>query len=225
MIPAHGRARNVVSRWQSQRAGHGKPGMAWRARDVIRTISGVERTAMGKGVQSAFDDLIGVVSQLGVDATLAQVRAIGSVDQYDRRTYVRTFFAFVEGTTFCEQKLAEHDPGLTEGQRERAHTSGKAARASAQRSGERSKPCLDLLSAFAAVTAAHGIPNPIDTASPSWQAFRDAVLVRNRVTHPRTAAECSVSEDDITVIRSVHGWYQEKLTGLWEAIGAAREIP
>src|SRR6266545_4756971 len=71
---------------------------------------------------SLFVDYAAVASTLAVDAAKAEVGAIGAPDDYERRTYARALFAFIDGVTYCQRQWAERDARLTA----RARVRGRA---------------------------------------------------------------------------------------------------
>jgi hypothetical protein len=169
---------------------------------------GEQEPPMAEETNTSLLELVGVASQMIVDAGISESRVIGSTEQLERRTYVRTVFALVEGVSFCQRRHAENDPQLTEGQRENARRAADAAWRAGQRAGESMKACLRVRSAVAALAAAHSLDDPLDTKSNAWRRFQEAVEVRNRITHPKTLADCIVKDDDVTLVREVHAWYQ-----------------
>jgi len=166
-------------------------------------------------------DLVGVAAQMIADAGIAESRAIGSADQLDRRTYVRTVFALVEGVSFCRRNHAENDSLLSEARRDRARKAAAAAWAAGQHVGEKMKACLRVRAGFAAVAAAHEIANPLGTDGGDWQHFKDALEVRNRITHQKTLADCTVGDEDVALVREVHAWYQRLDTELMATMSPA----
>jgi hypothetical protein len=175
--------------------------------EMVR-LMGEQKPPVAEETNTSLLELVCVAAQLIVDAGISESRAIGSTDQLDRRTYVRTVFALVEGVSFCQRRHAENDPQLTEGQRENARRAADAAWKAGQRAGEKMKACLRVRSGVAALATAHNLDDPLDTSSNAWQRFQEALEVRNRITHPRTLADCIVKDEDVALVREVHAWYQ-----------------
>jgi hypothetical protein len=42
---------------------------------------------------------------------------------------------------------------------------------------------------------------------PSWEDFKKAVKIRNRVTHPKESGDLNITEDELTTIKSVESWF------------------
>jgi hypothetical protein len=41
-----------------------------------------------------------------------------------------------------------------------------------------------------------------------WQSFRDALDVRDRLTHPKTFEDCHVDEDALKTVDEGHAWFR-----------------
>jgi hypothetical protein len=152
--------------------------------------------------------LAGIASELIPDAGIAESRAIGSTDPLLWRSYVRAVLALVEGLNYARAHVAKHSSHLTPEARLRARDAGKREEASAK-AEEPSKIARCTRASFAAHAAAHQVPNPLTPFGPDWDAFREAVRIRNRITHPKCVADCRVSATDRELVRNVHHWYQE----------------
>jgi hypothetical protein len=160
--------------------------------------------------------LTGIASELIPDAGIAESSAIGTTNALLWRSYVRAVMALVEGLNYARSYVAEHSSHLTADARLRARDAAKREESAAE-AEERSKVARCTRASFAAHAAAYQVPNPLTPSGPDWHAFREAVRVRNRITHPKSAADCRVSEADRDLVRSVHHWYQELDMKLMEA--------
>lgn len=61
-----------------------------------------------------------------------------------------------------------------------------------------------------------------DFSGSGWAAFRDAVKVRNRLTHPKNLKEGRVSDADLRVVRRAVEWWEGTQK---ELIGRLRGVP
>jgi len=146
--------------------------------------------------------------------------------QFSRRTYLRTFFAQVEATSYALRRLLvaqeilhttpleplERSALLEEGY---DVTDDGDVRVRHDRfiSPDRSLRLLFRLSAkcFALTYAL-----PVD--GPGWKAFRSALRIRNRITHPRSAKDYVVTDDEITDLQTAHTWFMESTQALLKNI-------
>ncbi|MGH2362309.1 MAG: hypothetical protein ACRDGM_17435 [bacterium] len=160
--------------------------------------------------------LTGIASELIPDAGIAEVRAIGSSDPLLWRSYVRAVFALIEGLNYARLHVARQSPHLTAEARQRAHEAAQAEKkvAKADDAGGVTSPTRVSCAAHA---AAHGVQNPLAPSGPDWDALLDAVAIRNRITHPKSGADCRVSEAEWQLVRRVHHWYQQLDTQLMDA--------
>jgi hypothetical protein len=151
--------------------------------------------------------LVGIGAVLIPDAGIAESRAIGSTDALLRRSYVRAVFALIEGLNYARLLVSTDSQHLADPAREQAALAVRLEKRALNDSDDGRIPSSTRKS-FAAFAAAHGVSNPLSPSGDDWQAFRDAVEVRDRITHPRSAAHCRVSDDDFALVQRVHHWYQ-----------------
>lgn len=58
-----------------------------------------------------------------------------------------------------------------------------------------------------------GSGKQVQVGGPKWQDFRKAKVVRNHLTHPRSARDLQVTLEDMDTLLSAHTWFQD-VTGL-----------
>jgi hypothetical protein len=63
----------------------------------------------------------------------------------------------------------------------------------------------------------HGAAFQVDRSTSGWRALRDAMRLRDKVTHPKSSASLEVSEDDVEVLKQASQWWQETLMSLFTA--------
>jgi hypothetical protein len=63
---------------------------------------------------------------------------------------------------------------------------------------------------FRSFARTYGIPFSLNVGSDGWRLFREAVDIRNRITHPKQPADLDVSDDDLEVCRKAHSWYVDE---------------
>jgi hypothetical protein len=174
---------------------------------------------------SLFVDYAAVASTLVVDAAKAEVKAIGAADEYERRSYARALFAFIDGVTYCQRQLAQYDSRLTTHARARGNAAAKHARRIGRKARDKESLALGVRAAFAAMSAAHQVANPLVAAGDAWESFRQAIAIRNRVTHPKSGADCAVSEADVQLLRRAHHWYYDVSSELTKRLTPGGAVP
>ena len=140
-----------------------------------------------------------------------------------RRSLVRAFFALVEGTTWHLKASALQHPRAEETLRlaERALLREESY-AISDKGTPRVRPKFMgtaenlrfVLGVYARLDNQGFAP---DYAGPGWRAFQAALEVRNRITHPKGAAACEVSTDELRWLAEALAWYESTLSELSRA--------
>jgi hypothetical protein len=173
-----------------------------------------------------------IIEVLGGDAERAQAEwHRDPTNQFLRRSYVRAGFAYVEGHIFSLKQLTLSldsfkrqlqslhgvTPGhvvptlLTLGERliseeqtfdldDKGKVYSKAAFVRLEK---------NIKFAFLAFAKATDIPFQLDLGSGGWDAFQRSVGVRNRITHPKTTQDLTISEIEMTTFCKGLAWYLE----------------
>jgi hypothetical protein len=160
-------------------------------------------------------DMTAVFVELLRDTVDAQARTFDPDTPSDRRTYVRSLFALMEGLNYCQRRLALEHPGFSASARARASAAAKRGAAEAKKMHLGRAAAATRVS-FATFAAAHGVSNPLVCSDPGWQDYLAAITVRNRITHPRSGPDCVISDEDLALVRRVHRWYQSMSERLLE---------
>jgi hypothetical protein len=42
-----------------------------------------------------------------------------------------------------------------------------------------------------------------------WTTFKDAMEIRNRITHPKKVGDCWIFEPDLQIVTSAYEWFQK----------------
>jgi hypothetical protein len=181
-----------------------------------------------KEFRAALDEYRALLREL-VDEFIEWLRVLGvDGNQRHRRAMVRSYFALVEGTIHRMKQFALLGHHLT----------GFAL------------PCSDVVALeersyaidekgdvgyrdqfvplaynirFTAKVVSRALQQPFEFhyGDEGWQAFRRSIEIRNRLTHPKTAADTMVSDDDIETIKVSSIWFQRETPKLKDAIDAA----
>lgn len=62
--------------------------------------------------------------------------------------------------------------------------------------------------AFAKFEAALESDSALDVSGEGWSSFREAVEVRNRLTHPTYVADLTVSHQEVALVEKAHEWFK-----------------
>ncbi|MGA7990283.1 MAG: hypothetical protein WCC53_02515 [Thermoanaerobaculia bacterium] len=136
---------------------------------------------------------------------------------FARRTYVRTFFSDVEAYVnrmkrlLVSQELVHISPltaleksALLEEGYDITDQGEVQARYDRYISTDRSMRLL-----FRAAAKCYKLPYELPVGVRGWQAFRAALKVRHRITHPKAAVDLQVSDSDIDDVQAAHKWFIE----------------
>ena len=172
-----------------------------------------------------WDDLHGDVRQA--------LDAVSNEDsQYNRRTAIRAIFAAIEGVAFMLKDhalgSADNSPGLYSVAelamlRDEAYTLKDNGTAHTRTT----YPATEANLRFAIHMYARGIgvTTSFDANGTEWQGFRDAIKVRNRVTHPKMSPDYTVSATEIATARATYFWFiRVVMTDLFNAVPAFQSL-
>lgn len=155
---------------------------------------------------------------LGVDIVESENRLARKDSEVERRNRVRATFALFEGSIAVMKRMCLHaaEIGLdnvTEGElallRERVYALDKGHVVVKPHFIELKQNVRFTLRMVARRQKTDASP---DYSGVGWQAFRDAIKIRNRITHPRSPADCRVSNEDLATVRSAQSWFHEAVT-------------
>lgn len=133
-----------------------------------------------------------------------------------RRAYIRTAFAAIEALTFMLKREAlrsgDANPGLyTLGERsmllEESYAIG--SRGDVVASPKFTPTPANFRFAVDMMMRATLPGFTIHVGVPGWEALKKATIIRNRLVHPKSAAEMSVSDDDLKVVQDAFFWVND----------------
>jgi len=131
-----------------------------------------------------------------------------------RRNYVRAVFAMVDGflSALKAHTIEEWEAGRFTPTRpeiallfEEAYYVDDHGRADARPAFLPMKNNVRF--AFDVFARAHGVGDRPDYTHPGWPAFQTATEVRNRITHPKAAADLEISDPDLKAIEDAFSWF------------------
>jgi hypothetical protein len=132
-------------------------------------------------------------------------------DNQQRRSFVRSVFALVEGMTYASKQaiLDEYGPKLspaeialiTEESFDLDDGGTSKTRPLFLPLAKNVRFMFDLLIRF------WEIPLEIKVGGPGWQGFLAAIQVRNRLTHPKRSSDLTVSDADLKNVHIAYRWF------------------
>lgn len=169
-----------------------------------------------------YDHRIEMFEILRTDAQIAN-NAISSQpsDQYSRRTAIRATFAMIDGylNIMNQNMLDSYKTGLIQLTTEEIEKLNETR----TKNGKLhpvfmplSKRLVFSFGIFARKLG--GFEYPIDTTSDEWKQFKNAILVRNRLMHPRKLEDMMVETSEIRIVISVSTWYLKLFTALLDQV-------
>jgi hypothetical protein len=130
--------------------------------------------------------------------------------QFNRRTVVRTMLASLEAMTFglkqsilkmAPQSLSPADVALL---REETYTLDNKGEVQAQPKFLQLE--FNFRYAFNKFAEVFALNMELDCGGKEWRALKEAVKTRNRITHPKSAQACHVSDDDLDNLELGYNW-------------------
>jgi hypothetical protein len=161
-------------------------------------------------------------AELVASIDAGEVDADGNVDadhEFHARQLVRAVFAYIEATTFSVKawsawRCMGEDIEITPQERYFAtdteyelNDRGEIVEAVAKLSLSR-----NIRFALALNRKAHKVPEPFDASVEWWSCLKEAIRIRDRLTHPKLPGDLDVSGEDIVkVLRAKKGFEDEVL--------------
>jgi hypothetical protein len=160
-----------------------------------------------------------------LDAALAYGR--GNNSPYAQRALIRGHFALMEGLSYAMRQvtlaslqgsgvLSESEIVLLREERLTIDEQGRP-RSNAQYL----KFPESLLFSIGCYAKNHGATFVPDKSGPGWQALRNTVKVRDRITHPKSAASLDVLEGELTSFVEAASWWKKTMLDMFAACAEA----
>jgi hypothetical protein len=140
----------------------------------------------------------------------------GSDTQFNRRSYVRTVFALIEGETYLRKQYAlmMHDLGMIRLSdpevallREEQYKLNNKGEPSTQQLFLRLAE--NLRYSFRIDAKVHGREYKFETQGHEWESFLKAIAIRHRITHPKQFEDFEISDTDLSIVHTVLKWYHK----------------
>lgn len=159
-------------------------------------------------------EVSGIIHSLSEDLKLCSEEADKTKSQFWRRAYARALFAYIEGLTYLKKLQAYY-----------AHKTGKAEYTKAELAvileetyelnskGEATERTTfnnidkNIRFAFQVYAQIYGLDFQLDCSDHRWDAFKKAVKIRNRVTHPKRLSDLTITDADMQTLDDALVWY------------------
>jgi hypothetical protein len=131
---------------------------------------------------------------------------------YDRRNYVRTVFAAIEGSTHGMKRVILHHQKFWRSKLDADHLEFLT-----DATGKRFPSFRDnIKSTFKLFAKIHGFACQANFRCNGWSALVEAAEIRDRLMHPKSSRDLDVSRDDLAKIQEAADWYFETRNQLVE---------
>lgn len=137
--------------------------------------------------------------------------------QFARRVYARSVFAFIEAVAHWMKSLALERPArFSNGElallKDESYSVSESGEVYSQPRFLRTPENLR----FATACLSRVLPStpPLPIKGPEWRAFRDALTVRHRITHPKHHHDPDISDREMAVLIETHQWFLVWTTSL-----------
>lgn len=164
----------------------------------------------------AFRELVQMLNVLKADVDLLAKRKKN--DQFNRRMYVRSVFALIEGMVYrmkqiCLSEPAERHYDFSAAEiallREEAYELEDKGRVKIRPSKIRTP--ANVRFAFEAFSKYHGSDFTLEDRI-GWQFFLQALKLRDRLMHPKFTGDLDVSDQEFEVTKAANTWFQKSVS-------------
>jgi hypothetical protein len=171
----------------------------------------------------AVENLKDVYRILSADMESAIAYSAAHSTPFAHRTIVRTFFSLVEGLAFQLRQvtvasLEPYPDRLTTAElallREERYFLNNKGEPEAGENFQRFLP--NILFTLRCYGKNHGASFAPDTSNHGWQAMQHAVGVRNRITHPKSVADLTLTEHDQMRLIDASKWWKKTLFEMFD---------
>jgi len=144
---------------------------------------------------------------------------------HTRLSYVRSVFAMIEGTIHCVKELEFAE----------AYKHGKASipefvalkeriveikNNGNIRESDKFVPTVNNLRFMSRMfRKIFGKELGLEIGTTSWENFKNAVKIRNRITHPKGWGDIDLTEEELETIKSVNVWFNSIIEQIFQTVG------
>jgi hypothetical protein len=190
----------------------------------IRGLRGRNTTDSTPTIRMKFRDIADPMIELAEDAAAAEKYLDECDNQFARRAYIRSTFAFLESEVWLLKKVCLTIPGLQgAGEKPLSHAEYALLQDHTYELGGNGDPLVrpkhlklrdNLRFTFNVFNRLFSSQIDLGVGTGSWDTFLDAVAIRNRITHPKNAANLSITDDEIQTCRKMQSWFNGMLLTL-----------
>jgi hypothetical protein len=174
--------------------------------------------------EEAAEAILALVKAAGAELRDARQELKEKDTPFRRRGYVRAVFAAIAGAVEAMRQVARlHPEEFTESElillRETRPDLDDRGNVVARKN--KVPTTADLLFAFKSCMKAFGSELKLE-AGDEWANFRRGVGIRDRITHPKSAEDFDLSDDDVDCVAEIADWLTERtLKGVTEKLPPA----
>ena len=170
-------------------------------------------------IHQAIANYMNIFQILQDDLNKAGELILEDASNFRLRTYTRTFFAFVEGTIFGIKQLAlqmhHHHPCFSEAEVNLLEevTYELTSNGAVQTRVKHLETLSNIKFTLKAIVKAFDLKANITFDESGWQRFRESIKIRHDITHPKSKASLTISDDDdgqgikVDTIMEASDWY------------------
>jgi hypothetical protein len=146
---------------------------------------------------------------------------ISKVSRSQRRMIVRSVFAFIEAVVFSMKKLAaENTGGRPASEINRAVAAEVTFDLSDQgivvKRPMKLRLAPNVRFAFRLFKECFNTDSDLDVSGSGWQGFLHAIRVRDRITHPKTTEDISISDEELMNVLDSLSWFRNSFSTAME---------
>jgi hypothetical protein len=167
-----------------------------------------------------FNEILAAVKAVGKDADDCYKTMISEGTQLSRRNWIRAYFSWVEATCFLLRRVVIEKrfkkrvirpvdiPEFAALSETRFSVTPKGE-AVAEPANTRTVDYIGF--SLMACSRLFKLGFSIDRSNKHWRDLVLAVRIRDRITHPKTEADVTISDDDIKAVEAFSGWFSGHL--------------
>lgn len=131
--------------------------------------------------------------------------------QFNRRNFVRTVFAAIEGTNYDLRRRALNYTHRQYSQEEIALLREESYTLNSKGEPSAKKLFLPLQDTLRFTFRVYFRKSPsfekLDFSGPGWTSFLESIKIRHRLTHPKSDASLDVSDSELAAVKSAYVWF------------------
>jgi hypothetical protein len=156
-----------------------------------------------------------------------QSSTVSPNQQFWRRAYVRTTFAFIEGMTFgikqftfgvakkAGVRLLEAEKALLAEEDYDLDDKGEVTTASAKISITR-----NVRFAFKILGRAGAFSYELKVDDEGWDSFKKSIKIRDRLMHPKRSEDLAISDQELETVKKASAWFLDSLESCLDKLSA-----